>query len=152
MKMGPQIRLRIYVRYESPSIIRYLEPKIGDVFMARFADCHFNEIIFPALGEKQLKKEITWSKLSLLPLNPHKKQCESEVQKIMHLQEIENQLSDAFTDAKGVTKLYIPAVMLLLRLKSQKNNPKLKSLMSLRHSLSVIDRLVLKIKFLKKKE
>ena len=45
-----QIRLRIYVGYESPSIIRYLEPRTCDVFMARFADCHFNEAIFSALG------------------------------------------------------------------------------------------------------
>ena len=59
--MGPQRRLGIYVGYESPSIIRYLEPKIGDMFTAQFADCHFNEAIFSVLGEekKQLEKEIT---------------------------------------------------------------------------------------------
>jgi len=59
--MGPQRRLRIYVGYESPYIIRYLEPKTGDIFMARFVDCHFNEAIFPVLGgeKKQLEKEIT---------------------------------------------------------------------------------------------
>ena len=68
--MGPQRRLGIYVGYEFPSIIRYLEPKIGDAFMARFADCHFNEAIFPAFGgeNKQLEKEITWSEPSLLHL------------------------------------------------------------------------------------
>ena len=49
-KMGPQRRLRIYVGYDSPSIIRYLEPSIGDVFTARFANCHFNENLFPPLG------------------------------------------------------------------------------------------------------
>ena len=49
-KMGPQRRLGIYVGYESPSIIRYLEPKTGNDFTARFADCHFNEVIFPVLG------------------------------------------------------------------------------------------------------
>ncbi|KAL4025503.1 hypothetical protein IC575_013904 [Cucumis melo] len=42
-KMEPQIRLGIYVGFESPSIIRYLKPLTGDVFTARFADCHFNE-------------------------------------------------------------------------------------------------------------
>ena len=36
-KMGPQIRLRIYVGYESPSIIRYLEYKTGDIFTTLFA-------------------------------------------------------------------------------------------------------------------
>ena len=49
-KMGPQRRLGIYVGYTSPSIIRYLEPVIGDMFTARFADCHFNEDEFLALG------------------------------------------------------------------------------------------------------
>ena len=48
--MGPQKRLGIYVGYKSPSIIRYLEPVTGDIFMARFFDCHFNEDEFPALG------------------------------------------------------------------------------------------------------
>ena len=86
-KMGSQRRLRIYVRYESPSIIRYLKSKTGDVFTARFAYCHFNKAIFLALGKenKQLKKEITWTKPFLLHLDPYTKQCKLEVQKIMHL-------------------------------------------------------------------
>ena len=49
-KMGSQRRLRIYMGYDSPSIIKYLEPMIGDVFTARFVDCHFDEINFLALG------------------------------------------------------------------------------------------------------
>ena len=43
-KMGPRRRLGIYVGFDSPSIIRYLESVIGDGFRARFVDCHFNEI------------------------------------------------------------------------------------------------------------
>ena len=42
-KMGPQRRLGIYVGYESPTIIKYLETTNGDLFTARFADCHFDE-------------------------------------------------------------------------------------------------------------
>ena len=49
-KMGPQRRLGIYVGYESPSIIKYLEPMTGDLFTARFADCHFDESTFLTLG------------------------------------------------------------------------------------------------------
>ena len=57
-KMGPQRRLEIYVGYDSPSIIRYLEPLTGDVFITRFVDCHFNENLFPPLGgEKSVPKE-----------------------------------------------------------------------------------------------
>ena len=42
-------------------------------------------------------------------LDPYTKQCELEVQKIVHLQAIANQFPDAFTDTKRVTKSYIPA-------------------------------------------
>ncbi|WOH01979.1 hypothetical protein DCAR_0521366 [Daucus carota subsp. sativus] len=49
-KMGPQRRIGIYVGFDSPSIIRYLEPLTGDVFTARYADCHFDESMFPTLG------------------------------------------------------------------------------------------------------
>ena len=28
----------------------YIEPLIGEVFTAQFADCHFNEDVFPSLG------------------------------------------------------------------------------------------------------
>ena len=51
-KMSPQRRIGIYVGLDSPSIIKYLEPMTGDVFRARFADCHFNETVFPQLGGK----------------------------------------------------------------------------------------------------
>ena len=50
-KLGPQRMLGIYVGYESPSIIRYLDPKTGQMFRARLADCVFDELVFPCLGE-----------------------------------------------------------------------------------------------------
>ena len=55
--------------------MRYFEPKTGNVFTARFADCHFNQAIFPTLAEemKQLEKKITWSELFLFHLDPHTK-------------------------------------------------------------------------------
>ena len=57
-KIGPQRRLGIYVGFDSLSIIRYLEPLTGDVFRARFEDCHFNETVFPRLGgEKSIPEE-----------------------------------------------------------------------------------------------
>ena len=39
-KMGSQHRLGIYVGFDSPSIIRYLEPSTNDVFKACFDDCY----------------------------------------------------------------------------------------------------------------
>jgi len=125
-KMGPQRRLGIYVGYESPSIIKYLEPSMGDLFTARFADCHFVESTFPTLGgdEKQLKNNnITWNELSLSHLDPRTKQCELEVQRIIHLQGLANQLPDAFTDPKRVTKSHIPAANAPMKISVPEGQP-----------------------------
>ncbi|KAI3791818.1 hypothetical protein L2E82_05681 [Cichorium intybus] len=111
-KMGPQRRLGIYVGFETNSIIRYLEPLTGDMFTARLADCHFNEENFPMLGGEMKTQEqnVSWYEPSLSYLDPRTQECEMGVQKIIHLQEVANQLPDAFTDTKRVTKSYIPAV------------------------------------------
>jgi len=50
--MGLQRRLGIYIGYESPSIIKYLEPSMGDIFTSRFVDCHFDKSNFPTIGEE----------------------------------------------------------------------------------------------------
>ena len=119
-KMGPQRRLGIYVGFDSPSIIRYLEPLTGNVFRARFEKFHFNEIVFPPLrGEKSIpeeRREITWNASILSHFDHRTNQCELEVQRIIHLQNLTNQLSDAFVDAKKVTKSHIPVVNALARI------------------------------------
>ena len=88
-KMGPQRRLGICTGFDSSSIVRYLEPLTGDVFKARFEDCHFNETIFALLGgEKSLpeaRHEITWNVLTLSHLDFCTNQCKLEVQRIIHL-------------------------------------------------------------------
>ena len=48
--MGPQRKLGIYIGYESPSILKYLEPITGDQFTARYVDCIFDGDHFPALA------------------------------------------------------------------------------------------------------
>nr|GEY90095.1 putative copia-like polyprotein [Tanacetum cinerariifolium]GEZ10627.1 putative copia-like polyprotein [Tanacetum cinerariifolium] len=75
--------------------------------------------IFPPLGGEKKTHEIdvSWNEPSLLYLDPHTKQSETEVQKIMHLQEITNQLPDAFTNTKRVTKSHIPAANAPARVK-----------------------------------
>ena len=113
-KMGPQCRLGIYVGFLSASIIHYLEPLTGNLFIFRFADCHFDESVFPPLGEDKPNsnkwREITWNTPSLLHPDPRTKQSELEVQRIIHLQDLADQLPDAFTDPNKVLKSHIPAV------------------------------------------
>ena len=113
-KMGPQRRLGIYVGFLSASIIHYLEPFTGNLFTTRFADCHFDESVFSPLGEDKPNsnkwREITWNTPSLLHLDPRTKQSELEVQRIIHLQDLADQLPDAFTDPIKVLKSHISAV------------------------------------------
>jgi hypothetical protein len=49
--MGAHRKIGIYVGYNSPFIIKYLEPMTGDLFMTRYADCIFNEDHFLTLWE-----------------------------------------------------------------------------------------------------
>ena len=115
-KMRHQRRLGIYVGYESPSIIKYLEPSTRDLFTARFADCHFDEKIYLSLGGETKQLVISWNELSLSHYDPRTKQCEQEVQKIIHLQNLASQLLDAFIDPKRVTKSHIPATNAPIRI------------------------------------
>lgn len=104
----------IYVGYESLSIIKYLEPRTGDLFTARYADSIFDKEHFPALGgglylNNKECREIEWSASSIQSLDPRTKETELEVQRIIHLQNLANNLSDAFTDIREVSKSHIPA-------------------------------------------
>ena len=99
--------------YDSPSIIRYLKLSTRDVFTARFVDCHFNENLFPPLGgEKSVPKkrrEITWNASVMSHFDLRTNQSELEVQRIIYLQNLANQLPDAFTDTKKMTKSHVSA-------------------------------------------
>ena len=79
-----------------------------------------NESIFPPLGgEKSVPKErreITWNAYKITHFDPCINQCELEVQGIIHLQNIANQLPDAFIDIKKVTKSHILIANALIRI------------------------------------
>ncbi|KAL8155915.1 hypothetical protein AgCh_001101 [Apium graveolens] len=113
-KMGPQRRIGIYVGFDSPSIIRYLEPLTSDVFTARYADCHFDESMFPKFREDndlhKLNFEISWNASGLNSIDSRTNQCESEVQRIIHMQNIANQMPDAFSDSRHIIRSHIPAI------------------------------------------
>ena len=88
-------------------------------------DCHFDESNFPTIGRenKQLNREISQNELSLSHFDPHTKQCEQEVQRIIHLQSLANNMPDAFTDLKRVTKSYIPTANAPEKINVQEGQP-----------------------------
>jgi hypothetical protein len=112
--MGPHRKMSIYVGYRSPSIIKYLEPMTGDLFTAQYANCIFNEDHFPILGgEFQNNSEcqkINWDDKSMISSYPRTQKTELQVQKIINLQNVANNLPDAFTDYNGVMKSWNHAV------------------------------------------
>jgi len=84
--MGPQCRKEIYVSYESPFIIRFLEPLTGDLFTVRFVDCHYDKIVFPLLmGDKNVnvpeeQRELTWTIPTMSHLDLCTAQCDKDTQ------------------------------------------------------------------------
>ena len=95
-------------------------------FYCSFCKFHFVESVFPPLGgDKPINnkwREITWNTPSLLHLDPRTKQSELEVQRILHLQDLADQLLDAFTDPNKVNLisclLLYSTVLMKLLLKS----------------------------------
>ena len=57
--------------------------------------------------------EITCNNSKLSPFNSRTNQCEFEAQKIIHLQDIANQLIDVFNNSKNVVKSHISIVALI---------------------------------------
>ncbi|KAM2057778.1 hypothetical protein FF1_030248 [Malus domestica] len=113
--MGPQRKMGIYVGYDSPSIVCYLEPLTGDLFTTRFVDCHFDETVFSSLGGDKHANilvercELSWYAPTMSHLDPCTAQSETEVRRIIDLQSIAQSMPDAFTDLAKVTGSHIPA-------------------------------------------
>ncbi|XP_059658527.1 uncharacterized protein LOC132304835 [Cornus florida] len=56
-----------------------------------------------------MHNEIFWNALTLSHFDPRTNQCEKEVQRIIHLQNVANQLPDVFTDTNKIIKSHVPA-------------------------------------------
>lgn len=113
--MGPQRQKGIYIGFDSPSIIRYLEPTTSDIFRARYADCQFREDIFPTLSNlttqpnPQQPKELQWQTKNPFWHDPRSSLANEEGKRILHLHQIMEKLPDAFNDAAQMTKSHIEA-------------------------------------------
>ena len=86
--MGPHRKLGIYVGFQSPSIIKYLEPLTRDLFTARYAVCIFNENHFPVLGG-DYKYQSECQEINCdaqgISSDPRTQKTEQQVQKIINL-------------------------------------------------------------------
>ena len=101
-KMGPQRRLGINIGFVSPSIIRYIEPAMRQVFTGRFADCVFDEVTFPTLGSERNDKPMVWDQFrrptGTITWDRPTPYRDLEVQRILKLNEVVTFAPDAFVD------------------------------------------------------
>ena len=87
-----------------------MEPTTGDVFKARFLDCHFDEHIYPSLiTPEHPLPPLEWERHSPFWQDLRTNQGEKEVQRILQLHKIVEELPDAFVDTSQVTRSHIPA-------------------------------------------
>jgi hypothetical protein len=72
------------VGFQSLSILKYLEPLTGELFMACFSNCIFNEDQFSALGgdNKFINdgRKIVWDDKTILSSDPRTKEIDLQVQ------------------------------------------------------------------------
>ena len=117
--MGLQKKEMIYVGCESPSIIKYLDPSAGNLLRGRFVDCFFDEENFPCLvGQSNPSRDLNVNALStpnMFP-DPRTQECEREVERILHLNQLADRLPDSFNNAANVTKSHIHAANASARL------------------------------------
>ena len=103
-KIGPQRREAIYVGFDSPSIIRYLDSQSGELFRARFVDCLFHETVFPALGgdlgSQRRNDSLIWNASEP---DPYNNSGELEVRRLLDLQRTATAAPDAFANLQRVT-------------------------------------------------
>ena len=94
----------------------------GDLLTARNADCHFDETVFPSLGGDKKKdflrerQELSWFAPTMSHLDPRTSLRESEVKRILDVQNVADSMPDAFADIDKVTRSYIPAANMPARL------------------------------------
>ena len=70
-----------------------------------------------SINERQKKvKTFSWIEKSLSHLDSRTPECESYVQRLIHLQAIANRLPDVFNDDAKITKSHIPIVNALVRI------------------------------------
>jgi hypothetical protein len=83
----------------------YLQPGTLTVYLMRIISRLYGRLQVPLRMPK-----INWDDKSILSSDPRTKETELQVQKIINLQNIANNLPDAFTDYKSVTKSWNPTV------------------------------------------
>jgi hypothetical protein len=89
----------VYVGFDSPSIIRYLDPLTCNLYKARFANCKFIETHFPTLSIPSNPTSLNFGAPETLTLNPDPPTplTNTEVVKLLNLKSLAETTPDGFS-------------------------------------------------------
>jgi hypothetical protein len=100
----------IYVGFDSPSIIRYLNPATGIIHKARFQNSKFDENKFPSVVATKPSPPLEFWAPETFTQNPDPRTAlaDTEVKKILDLKALAERLPDGFTNILRITRNPLP--------------------------------------------
>ena len=102
----------IYLGFDSPSIIRYMDIGNGNILKARFVNCKFVENVFPKPITDSTQKSVplTFKAPETFTLNPDLRTvlADTDVQKLFNLKDLADQIPDGFYSGPRVLRNPLP--------------------------------------------
>ena len=106
----------VYVGFDSPSIIRYLDPLTCNLYKARFANCRFIETHFPPLSIPSNPTSLNFGAPETLTLNPNPPTplTNTEVVKLFNLKSLAETTLDGFSTQPRIIRHPLPGTCTIL--------------------------------------
>ena len=103
-------RRKIYVGFDSPSIIHWVSPKSGVLHKARFQNCQFEEKIFPSLTSPGPSQPLVFADSQIITMNPDPRTtfADFEVRKLLALQTLAEKLLYSFKFSSQIIRNPLP--------------------------------------------
>ena len=102
----------VYVGFDSPSIIRYLDPLTTNLYKARFLNCRFIETRFPTLPLPHTSTTLNFGAPESLTMNPDPPTSlpNKEVIKLLHLRQLAESTPNGFSTQPRIIRNPIPGI------------------------------------------
>ena len=125
MIIGHHRQEGIYVGFDSPSIIRYIDPATGNLFKARFANCKFIEYIFPKVRQPNPNSPLNFVAPETFTMNhdPPTSLREIETLKLLKIKAMAENTPDEFSTKDRIIRKAVPGTGAMLPTKRLNSKP-----------------------------
>lgn len=123
--IGAHRQKGVYVGFDSPSIIRYLDPSIGNLYKAKFANYRLIETNFPALSLALHPIPLNFGAPETLTMNPNPPTSlpNTKVIKLLNLRNLAENTPDGFSIQPRIIRNPIPGTCNVLPRKRPNPTP-----------------------------